>query len=84
MEEPIHQGKPRRRIVSRRRDLRVSPGKRVAVSAHRRLEGDSSGGMTASSAYAEVLIEPMCGYPARPSRSLQLRCVANGGKLSLP
>jgi hypothetical protein len=39
MEQPIHQGKPRRRIVSRRRDLRVSPGDRVAVSVHPRLEG---------------------------------------------
>jgi hypothetical protein len=29
----------------------------VAVFAHRRLEGGSSGGMTASSAYAEVSVE---------------------------
>jgi hypothetical protein len=39
MEQPIHQGKPRSRIVSRRRDLCVSPGDRVAVFVHPRLKG---------------------------------------------
>ena len=48
---------------------------RVAVFAHRRLEGSSSGGMTASSAYAEVSVELTCAHPGnddeRRSRSFQ-------------
>jgi hypothetical protein len=49
VEQPFHQCKAHRRIVARRRDLRVSPGERVAVFAHRRLEVGTSGGMVASS-----------------------------------
>jgi len=55
VEQPFHQCKAHRRIVARRRDLRISPGERVTVFAHRRLEVGTSGGMVASSASVEFV-----------------------------
>jgi hypothetical protein len=60
---PGEQRETRRRIVARGRDLRLSPGERVSVFAHRRLENGSSG-MTGSSAHAEVSVELVCVFPA--------------------
>jgi hypothetical protein len=55
VEQALHQCKPRRRIGPCCRDPRVSPGERVTVFAHRRLEVGTSGGIVASSASIELV-----------------------------
>jgi hypothetical protein len=66
---PGDQRKTRSWIVARRRDLRLSPGERVSVFAHPRLEHGSSG-MTRSSAHPEVSVQLVCVCPVECRRVL--------------